>query len=200
MPIFGSNGRPGRITSPVGVGVPVDVHLDAITGVSRGGEYSRTTTGLERGAALTVHRQRVPEEARLDIVASDVEPFAGAILLGLWEPDHAKKTLARIVAAQAADTELRIWDGEGFLRTPAGSKVWVLDAYSYTLEGAEVGVLRASLTFGESPRFATQFTSALDNVSADLADITADSAERGRQSTAAAGADQAAEIGASVYP
>lgn len=194
---LGSAGKPGRITGPPGV----SIHLDVIRRVSRSSRYERTETAVEKGAPLTVHRRRVPEPLVVEIVVTDTQPFAGASLIGRWEPDHARKTLERLREAQASDEELRVWDGENYYRTPAGTKVWVLDEISGPeLEGAERGVLRATLTFGESPRFATQFTPAFPDTSEALADVTGDEAERGRQSTTDVDASDVDAVEAEVWP
>ena len=65
------------------------------------------------------------------------------------------------------------------------AEVWVLDNIDGPQDrGAEYGVLRATLTFGENPRFATQFTSAvLADADESLEDIIGGNVERGRQST-----------------
>lgn len=191
-----SNGKACYILGEGGI----NVHVDVITRITRGSQYNRTETALERGAALTVHRQRVPQQVTLEVVASDVEPVVGALITGRWELDHASKTLDRLLEAQASDTELKVWTGEEFLRTQAGSQVWVLDNIEHSLEGAETQVLKATLTFGESPRFATQFTNALDNVDSDLADVLGSPAERGRQSTTETSASTADAVSAGAWP
>lgn len=182
---LGSNGKAGRILGPPGSGI--DVHIDVIENVKRSHEWRRTETALERGAALTVHRQRVPETMQMSIAVSNMPPDALALITGRWERDHAAKTYARLLAAQEYDQELRVWLGESFARTPAGIQVWVLD----NIDGPEedgamtvaAGVLRATLTFGESPRFATVFAANLPDVTDSLADVVGDNVERGRQST-----------------
>lgn len=136
----------------------------------------------------------------MEILISDKEPFFGALASGQWELDHAKKTEQRLLDAQAADSELRIWDGDGYYRTPAGKQVWVLDKIDGPkLAGTEEGVFNATLTFGEQPRYATQFTTAIDNVDESLSDVVGNGVERGRQSTTEAGDTVSASLAEGVY-
>ena len=193
-----SNGLAGHIQ---GLGPPpVYVHIDVIMKVSRGSEYRRTETALEQGAALTVHRQRVPETVKIDIVISDAEPVPGVFFTPLWEIDHANKTLARLIETQASATELKIWDGRKNLRTPAGTAVWVLDSFDHIIEGTETRVLRASLRFGEAPRFSTLFTPALPDTDSAISDAVGGTAERGRQSTSASSPATSAAVVMGAFP
>jgi hypothetical protein len=192
---FPTQPKAGRIYGAPGV----NIHIDCILSVKRQRTWSRTEESIEQGVALSVHRKRVPEKGvTLEILISDVEPTAGATFLG-WESDHAKKTRQRIIDAQGSDQELYIWLGTEFLRTPAGSKVWVIDDISEMQEGPENGTYRATITVGESPRFSTVFTSALSNVSDELVDVTGSPAERGRQSTTTATSDQSSAAAAEVF-
>ncbi len=195
MPVpFPTQPKAGRIYGAPGV----NIYIDCITAVRRDHEWARTEEPLETGESLTAHRRRVPEHPQIDILISDVEPHVGAQLLG-WEQDHAKKTRDRIMAAQAADSELYFWLGTEFLRTPAGSKVWVIDNVSELIEGPESGTFMSTISLGEQPRFSTVFTSALPNVSDELADVTGSPAERGRQSTTTATDTQATAAAAEVF-
>lgn len=202
MPVpskLGSIGAPGRILSAQGAAI--DVHIDNVLSIKRGSRWERTEDAVESGQTLTTHRIRVPETLVMEIEVSDVEPHFGALLIQRWEQDHSAKTLERLQKAQAFDGELRVWSGKQYERTPAGIGVWVLDEIDGPLlTGPDVGVLRATLTFGESPRFTTAFTTAIPTVGDELADVLGSPAERGRQSTTAVGADGAAEIGAGVFP
>lgn len=190
------SGKAGRIMGPPGL----SVHLDSILKVNRGPEWRRTETAVELGAPLTVHRMRVPEVVTMNIAISNVEPRAGALLLGLWELGHVEKTKLKLEQAQAAPTELMVWTGTSFLRTPAGIQVWVLDKVDYDDEPGFDGSLRATLTFGENPRFATMFTPALPAADPGLTDVVGGTAERGLQSTTTAGADAASEVAAGAWP
>jgi len=129
-----------------------------------------------------------------------VSPVPGALLANRWELDHAAKTLERLIAAQASETELRIWTGRKFLRTPAGARVWVLDSFTHALEGTDDKVLRASLKFGESPRFTTFFTSAIETVDNSLVDVVAGAVDRGRQSTTTVSDSAATDILENTWP
>ena len=194
---LGSTGSPARIRGQFTNGAVVDVHIDSIVSIRRAANRERTTTPIESGESLTTHRLRMAETVTWEILVSDVEPFVGALLLGRWETDHSAKTLQRLLDAQACDQELELWNGKTFERTPAGTRVWVLDAFDYTLTAAEGSrSLTATLTFGESPRFSTIFTPSTLDVSADLQDVVADSDERGRQSTVDAGDGGAISEGA----
>jgi hypothetical protein len=195
-----SNGPPCRILSANGAGI--DVHVDQILSIKRSSKWERTEDALETGESLTTHRIRVPETLTLEIQCTNVEPFAGALLIfQRWERDHAAKTAERLLEAQAWDGELRVWSGKQYERTPAGTGVWILDEIDGPhLSGTESGVLHATLMFGESPRFTTAFTTATPEVGDELADVIGSPAERGRQSTTTVGADSAATIGASVFP
>lgn len=196
---LGAGGPFGRILSSGGP--EIDVYLDIITNIKRGSDWRRTTASLERGESLMVHRMREPETLTLDVVASDVEPFAGAFLAGRWEQDHAEKTYERLLEAQAFDRELRVWTGRKYERTPAGIGVWVLDRIDGPgLMPGDSGVLRVTLTFGESPRFVTAFTSATANVGEELEDVAGDPAERGRQSTTTVDGESAASIAQGSWP
>lgn len=171
-------------------GSEIDVPIDLITSIARRHARARTSNSLERGRPITTHRIREAEQVVLQIICSDVEPTAGAQLVGLWEQDHAKKTLDRMLAAQAYEGgELTIWTGTEFIRPAGGGGVrsWVLDDIDHTIEGAEYGVLRATLTFGEQTRYSTAFTSALPDVAPDFEDVVGGGADRGRQSPVAAG-------------
>lgn len=183
------------------LGPEIDVYIDSITAIRRSSAYQRTEESLERGETLMTHRIRKPETMSITIRVTDVEPFFGALLFGRWELDHAEKTLDRLREAQAFDRELRVWTGKKYERTPAGTGVWVLDEIDGPeLSGTESRVLNATLIFGESPRFATAFTSAEAIIAAELADVAAEAAERGRQSTGAVGADATADIAAGAWP
>jgi hypothetical protein len=195
MPVpFPTQPKAGRIYGAPGV----NIHIDCILSVKRGSKYKRTTEPVEKGASLTSHRKRELQEATIEILISDLEPTAGSTLLG-WEQDHAKKTRTAIARAQAATEELYIWLGTEFLRTPAGSKVWVIDDVSELLEGPQAGTFKATLTVGENPRFATVFTNASPDVDPELKDVTGTSAERGRQSTTTATSEQSAAAAAEVF-
>ena len=61
-------------------------------------------------------------------------------------------------------------------------------------------MLWATLTFGENPRFATQFTSALPDADDSIADSIGGNVERGRQSTTDASPGDAALVAAEVWP
>jgi hypothetical protein len=192
---FPTQPKAGRIYGAPGV----NIHLDCILSVKRDSKYKRTREPIERGASLTSHRKREPVEGvSIEILISDLEPTFGSTLLG-WETDHAKKTRDRIIAAQAAPEELYIWLGTEFLRTPAGSKVWVIDNISEMLDGPQAGTFKATLTVGENPRFSTVFTSALPDVDPALEDVTGSAADRGRQSTTTATADQSSAAAAEVF-
>lgn len=198
LPKYASTGKPGRIRSRDG---SIDIQIDVITNVRRSHEWRRTTTALERGESLTVHRQRVPETMTMDIVVTDTEAIAGAQVINRWERSRARRVRERLNEAQASDSELRVWIGDRYERTPAGSTVWVLDTFERTLEyPQDEGTLMATLTFGESPRFATQFTSAVDSVADELADVLGDEADRGRQSTSAVDAETAGDVAAEAWP
>jgi hypothetical protein len=194
---LGSTGSPARIRGRFSNGAEVDVHIDVIVSISRAANRERTTTPIESGQSLTTHRLRQAETVTWEIKVSDVAPFVGALLTGQWETDHSAKTLARLLDAQACDQELELWNGKTFERTPAGTKVWVLDSLDHTMNVAEGSrSLSATLTFGESPRFSTIFTPSTLDVSDDLQDVVADSDERGRQSTVDAGDGGAISEGA----
>jgi hypothetical protein len=200
MPPLASNGKPGYIRGPAGSGI--EVYLDVITKIDRSHRRERTTNSLERGRPLTVHRIRTPEQLVLDVFASDIEAAPGATISGRWEQDHARKTLERLLAAQAYDGgELTVWNGDAFERNAVGqSRVWVLDEISHSLEGASTKQLRATLTFGEQPRFSDSFTTALQDTDPSLADVTGGVADRGRQSNEAVDAETGASIIAGAWP
>ncbi len=146
-------------------------------------QVERTTASLELGAALTVHRQRVPRGLTMDIIVSDVESEVGDLLLGFHERDRARKAEAMLDRLQASPDGLRIFHRGRFVRTPAGERVWVLDNWTRMDVAPEVGVLRASLSFGEQPRFGTFFESALDGVVEEFSAEVDPGVDRGRQST-----------------
>lgn len=199
---FTSTGRPGRIIGALGSGI--DVHIDVIKSINRSSKWERTQTALEQGAALSVHRQRTPEPMSVEILICDTAPRFGALAIGRWENDHTTRTVQRLKEAQAAEFELRVWDGRRYQRTPAGIQVWVLDDIEGpTWQGqidTSTGLYSAfTLKFGESPRFVTTFTPASANVSEDLQDVVGDSSERGRQSTTEAGSDLDSQLAGGVY-
>lgn len=193
-----SAGSPGRIIGQPEGAPPIDIQFDVIESIERSSSFERTTTALETGESLTKHRIRNAEGMTWRVLASDVEPIVGSRLIGLWEANHAIKTRDRVLAAQAADCEFQCFDGQEFMRTPAGGTVWVIDNVDYSMEAGEKGVFRATIKFGESPRFTTQFTAGVAAVAPELADVTGSPAERGRQSATAAG--DGGDIAGSAWP
>lgn len=191
---FASLGTPARIIGDDGT----DIHIDALVRQQRSSDFRRSSVTLENGAPLTSHRIRELQTVEWEIVISDIPPTNDAQVLGRWELDHARKTRDRLLQAQLSTSELRLFDGSAFLRTPAGITVWVIDSIPYDEQSGDLGVFRATIRFGESPRASTVFAQAPPEVATGLSDIVTSPTDRGRQSTTAAA--DGGEIAAGAWP
>jgi hypothetical protein len=181
--VFASTGIPGRLGL---------VHLDVIEAITSSRSYTRTDSALELGTPVTSHRQRIPWVISVSIVISDVSPIAGAILLGLWEFGHAKRTRDQLYEAQRLGIPLPFFDGREIWSNPSGG--WVIDNIDDGKKTGEDGVYRAVLTLGELPRFATLFTPFPPGVDDALTDSVDGAVDKGTQSLEDIPVDIAAEI------
>lgn len=179
MPLA-STGSPGSIGG---------VHIDVITAIRAPRNFLRTEVAVERGQPVTAHRQRVSYPLELDVVISDCEPFAGASLTPLWEADHARKTRQRLLDLLEAGTVITVFDGAELWRTPAGSRVWIIDAIDDgkmpedTPQPGEASTWRATIRIAEFRGFSTSFASADPNVDPSIADDVDGIVDTGTQST-----------------
>ena len=182
MQPLASTGSPGRLGG---------VHLDVITAIRAPRNFLRTEVGVEGGIPATGHRQRVAYPLELDVVISDVEPIAGASLTPLWEADHARKTRQRLLDLWESGKVIEVFDGAELWRSPAGTRVWIIDAIDDgklpedTPLPGEAATWRATIRIGEFRGFSTSFTSADPNVDPSIADDVDGIVDTGTQSTTA---------------
>lgn len=180
MPTYATTGRPGRIG---------DVHLDVIEAIAAPRRYDRTSTAIESGAPIGVHRQRVPFTIAVTVLISDAPPIIGATVLGLWELKHAEKTRERIEALQASGEAVEFYDGARFWTAPAGQVVWIVDEITPTIT-REANAWRATILLGERDSHQAQFTGIDTNMDPALGDSLDGVVDKGTQSTEAVPASE----------
>jgi hypothetical protein len=171
-----------------------DVHIDAILAVRQGDTYDETEVNVESGAPASAHRQRVREPLELDILVSDAEGASRALLVGLWELNHASQTKDRIRNLALLGSTVKVFDGRVLRRAGSGSSDWRVISWRDTTVPGETGVFRATVVFAEAGGFATSFT----QVSQTLAESEQDAADgivdSGQQSTETVPGELAAQI------
>jgi hypothetical protein len=97
-------------------------------------------------------------------------------------------------------TIVEVFDGSELWRTPAGSRVWVIDGIddSRAPEDRPLPGLpetwRATIRIGEQPQFSTSFTPLAPNVDPSIQDQVDGVVDTGQQSTETVPGDIAASI------
>jgi hypothetical protein len=176
--VFASTGAAGRIG---------DVHIDAIVGLSGPKEWARTTTALEDGAPVGLHRRRNAQTLSVEILISDAPPTALADVVGAWEFQHAQRTKERLEQLANDGTEVSFFDGLNFWRPPSGRRSWIIDKIDERVaveeQGITVRTYRATITLGEVPRFSSLFTAIDTQASESVADSVDGVVDSGQQST-----------------
>jgi len=173
---FVSTGSPGRIG---------DVHIDVIEAIAAPRRYDRTSTAIESGAPIGVHRQRVPFSLSVTVLISDVASMPFAVAFKVWENNHAEKTRQRLEALQASGEAVDFFDGARFWTAPAGRVVWVVDEISPLVQVLEKGVYRATISMGERAEHQAQFTGVDVEMDPSLGDGLDGVVDNGTQSTSA---------------
>lgn len=171
-----------------------DVHIDQIIAINGSKIFDRTQVSTEAGAPSTAHRQRQRLTLPVQILISDVWPIFGALLIGLWEVNHAAQTRARLERLQLLGSTVQFFDGRRLWTVPGGRSTWIIDELQEVVGGDEKGTYRATVILGEDSRFQTTFTSIDPNLSSDLQDASDGVVDKGQQSTEAVPADLAASI------